>query len=133
MKKTYLLPVWRCCQSLLLLSVLWLPLSPALCVAAVSLSFWLISTGSVCQMRQERENLGWGDRQWMKLAGRGENPQGHHPCAPWREPGRFREHSGRGGLTQQFLQTAFWGFFPFYPLRNDVTLGTAFHFHACLR
>lgn len=37
--------------------------------------------------------------------------------APWREPGRFREHSWMGGLTQQFLQRAsgFWFFFHFIP------------------
>lgn len=60
-----LFPTWRFCQSPLQ------PLAYTLCSAMehsdaawarFSFSFWLISTGRVCLMRQERENLCWRGR-----------------------------------------------------------------------
>lgn len=80
--------------------------SSTLCAAVVhsdaararfSLSFWLISTGSVCLTRQERKKLllGWmvDEVDW----GGGDVHRGHHPSAPWRASGRFGEHSSGVG------------------------------------
>lgn len=117
-----------------------LPPSSTLCAAVVhsdaararfSLSFWLISTGSVCLTRQEREKLLLG---WMvdEVDWGGGCPQGTSPLRAMEGVRQVRRALIWGGLIQQFLQTnSFSAFFPFYPPlpnRNDITLGIAFHF-----